>query len=84
MGPDDELLNVRVTPAYAGRPDMLPVLACGANWFPPHPAPCQVIREHYLRTSYAKLLIYISSLKLRYISEIATIFPHVKDEETEA
>ena len=84
LGPDDELLNMRVIPAYTGRPNMLPVLACGANWFPPHPAPCQVIRKHCLRTSYAKLFIYISSLKPRYISEIATMFPHVKDEETEA
>lgn len=78
LGPDDELLNMRVIPTYTGRPNMLPVLACGAKWFPPHPAPCQVIREHYLRTSYAKLFIYISSLKPRYISEIATMFPMLK------
>ena len=66
---------------------MLPLLVCGANWFPPTLvpiSPCQLIREHYLRTSYAKLFMYISSLKPHYISETATIFPHVKDEETEA
>lgn len=56
LDPGDKLLDVKVTPAYAGRPGVLPGRACGAKRLPPTLSlvsrHIHLSREHSLRASW--------------------------------